>query len=142
MRRGDGADVVGDLKTISLPEALRELLMSLVRTVHSERLAMAADPVQREKLHYPCLVCVERFQKTGEEPMLVQLTRTVWWPTSSSGRHLKFKFKLQLGVVGLSVTRVTDCRCIPTGRSSRAPDLQGVTPPSREHIQFDRHRIR
>jgi len=67
--------VVGDLKKISLSDALGNL-MGLVRTVHGERLAMAADPQQREKLHYPCLVCVERFQKTGEEPMLVQLTRT------------------------------------------------------------------
>jgi MoaA/NifB/PqqE/SkfB family radical SAM enzyme len=72
---GDGEDVVGDLKKITLPQALGNL-MGLVKTVHSERLAMAADPVQREKLHYPCLVCVERFQKTGEDPMLVQLTRT------------------------------------------------------------------
>jgi hypothetical protein len=73
--QGDGDDVVGDLKKISLSDALGNL-MGLVRTVHRERLTMAADPQQREKLHYPCLVCVERFQKTGEEPMLVQLTRT------------------------------------------------------------------
>ncbi len=72
--KGDGEDVVGDLRRISLPEALGNLL-GLVRKVHGERLAMAADPQQREKLHYPCLVCVERFQKTSKEPMLVQLTR-------------------------------------------------------------------
>ena len=68
----DGADVVGDLKRESLPDALVSL-MGLVNQVHTERLAMAADPVQREKLHYPCLVCVERFNKTSEQPMMVQL---------------------------------------------------------------------
>ena len=69
----DGEDVVGDLKKESLAEALNKL-MGLVAKVHRERLAMANDPQQKEKLHYPCLVCVERFKKTGEQPMLVQVS--------------------------------------------------------------------
>ncbi len=62
----DGEDVVGDLKKQSLAEALSGL-MNLVNRVHQERLAMAQDPAQKEKLHYPCLVCLERFEKTGIE---------------------------------------------------------------------------
>jgi MoaA/NifB/PqqE/SkfB family radical SAM enzyme len=69
---GDGEDVVGDLKKESLTSALSKL-MNLVTKVHQERLEMAADPNQKDKLHYPCLVCVERFQKTGEKPILVQM---------------------------------------------------------------------
>lgn len=69
---GDGEDVVGDLKKISLSDALGNL-MNLIGKVHKERLAMAADPEQKEKLHYPCLVCVERFSKTSDQPMLVQV---------------------------------------------------------------------
>jgi hypothetical protein len=68
----DGEDVVGDLKRESLTEALGKL-MSLINKVHQERLAMAADPRQREKLHYPCLVCIERFGKTSERPLLAQM---------------------------------------------------------------------
>lgn len=68
----DGEDVVGDLKRESLSEALGKL-MNLVNKVHQERLVMAADPVQKDKLHYPCLVCVERFQKSSQESMLVQM---------------------------------------------------------------------
>jgi hypothetical protein len=71
--KGDGEDVVGDLKKIGLPQALGGL-MDLVTKVHKERLAMAADPVQKEKLHYPCLVCVDRFTKTSQQPALVQLS--------------------------------------------------------------------
>ncbi|MDQ3013277.1 MAG: hypothetical protein M3X11_21550, partial [Acidobacteriota bacterium] len=67
-----GEDVVGDLKKIKLPDALGNL-MDLVNKVHKERLAMAADPVQKEKLHYPCLVCVDRFTKTSQQPMLIQV---------------------------------------------------------------------
>ncbi|MGH9801467.1 MAG: hypothetical protein ACRD82_13970, partial [Blastocatellia bacterium] len=70
--QGDGEDVVGDLKKISLSEALGNL-MGLIGKVHKERLAMAADPAQKEKLHYPCLVCIDRFSKTSEQPMLVQV---------------------------------------------------------------------
>ncbi len=69
----DGEDVVGDLKKESLAEALGKL-MDLINKVHRERLAMAVDPQQKDKLHYPCLVCLDRFKKTGEEPMLVQMT--------------------------------------------------------------------
>jgi MoaA/NifB/PqqE/SkfB family radical SAM enzyme len=69
----DGEDVVGDLKRESLAEALGRL-MDLINKVHRERLAMAVDPQQKDKLHYPCLVCLDRFKKTGEEPMLVQMT--------------------------------------------------------------------
>lgn len=68
----DGEDVVGDLKQESLPQALGKL-MRLVNKVHEERLAMAVDPKQKEQLRYPCLVCVERFKKTSEEPLLVQM---------------------------------------------------------------------
>jgi MoaA/NifB/PqqE/SkfB family radical SAM enzyme len=68
----DGEDVVGDLKQESLPQALSKL-MRLINKVHQERLVMAGDPQQKEKLHYPCLVCVERFKKTSEAPMLVQM---------------------------------------------------------------------
>lgn len=68
----DGEDVVGDLKQESLSQVLSNL-MRLVNKVHEERLTMAGDPQQKEKLHYPCLVCVERFKKTSEEPMLVQM---------------------------------------------------------------------
>ncbi|MEP7342270.1 MAG: radical SAM protein [Acidobacteriota bacterium] len=71
--KGDGEDVVGDLKNVGLPQALSGL-MDLVTKVHKERLAMAADPVQKEKLHYPCLVCVDRFTKTSPQPALVQLS--------------------------------------------------------------------
>jgi hypothetical protein len=69
---GDGEDIVGDLKKESLVEAL-DKLVGLVSKVHRERLAMAGDPEQRDKLHYPCLVCIERFKKTGEQPMLIQV---------------------------------------------------------------------
>ncbi|MBP6821144.1 MAG: hypothetical protein KA368_06350, partial [Acidobacteria bacterium] len=69
----DGEDVVGDLKKVSLSDALGNL-MGLIGKVHKERLVMAADPVQKEKLHYPCLVCVDRFSKTSEQPMLVQVS--------------------------------------------------------------------
>ncbi len=68
----DGEDVVGDLKKESLAEALGKL-MNLVNKVHQERLAMTSAPRQKEKLHYPCLVCIERFGKTSEQPMLVQM---------------------------------------------------------------------
>lgn len=68
----DGEDVVGDLKRESLSEALSKL-MGLVTQVHRERLAMSQDSAQKEKLHYPCLVCLERFQKTTETPLLVQM---------------------------------------------------------------------
>lgn len=68
----DGEDVVGDLKQESLPRALSKL-MRLVNKVHEERLTMAGNPQQKEQLHYPCLVCVERFKKTSEGPMLVQM---------------------------------------------------------------------
>jgi hypothetical protein len=34
---------------------------------------MAVDPKQKDKLHYPCLVCIDRFKKTSEQPMLVQV---------------------------------------------------------------------
>jgi len=71
---GDGEDVVGDLRTSSLSESLR-LLMGLLQRLKGERLEMAADPALREKLHYPCLVCIERFKKTGAQTPLVQLTR-------------------------------------------------------------------
>jgi MoaA/NifB/PqqE/SkfB family radical SAM enzyme len=73
-RDGDenGEDVVGDLKRESLAEALGKL-MDLVNRVHRERLAMANDPRQKDKLHYPCLVCIDRFKKTSEQPMLVQM---------------------------------------------------------------------
>ncbi|MEK7834322.1 MAG: hypothetical protein AAB401_24760, partial [Acidobacteriota bacterium] len=64
---------VGDLKKVSLSEALGNL-MGLIGKVHKERLTMAADPVQKEKLHYPCLVCIDRFSKTSEQPMLVQVS--------------------------------------------------------------------
>ncbi|MGH9854609.1 MAG: radical SAM protein [Blastocatellia bacterium] len=69
----DGADVVGDLKQESLADALGKL-MDLINRVHRERLAMANDSQQKDILHYPCLVCIDRFKKTGEEPMLVQMT--------------------------------------------------------------------
>lgn len=68
----DGEDVVGDLKKESLSKALGGL-MNLINKVQHERLAMAADPVEKEKLHYPCLVCVERFKKSSEQSMLVQM---------------------------------------------------------------------
>jgi MoaA/NifB/PqqE/SkfB family radical SAM enzyme len=68
----DGEDVVGDLNKESLAEALSKL-MNLVNKVHQERLAMATDSLQREKLHYPCLVCIDRFGKTGGGPMLAQI---------------------------------------------------------------------
>ncbi len=69
---GDGEDVVGDLKKESLSEALAKL-MDLAGKVHRERLMMAGDPEQKDKLHYPCLVCIERFKKTSEQPLLVQM---------------------------------------------------------------------
>ena len=71
---GDGEDVVGDLRTNSLRESLHQL-MGLLQRLKGERLEMAADPAQREQLHYPCLVCIERFKKTGAQTPLVQLTR-------------------------------------------------------------------
>ncbi len=70
----DGEDVVGDLKRESLADALGKL-MDLINRVHRERLAMAVDPKQKDKLHYPCLVCIDRFKKTSEQPMLVQMKR-------------------------------------------------------------------
>jgi MoaA/NifB/PqqE/SkfB family radical SAM enzyme len=69
----DGEDVIGDLRRKSLPQLLSRL-MDLVNQVHKERLAMAVDAQQADKLHYPCLVCLDRFRKTGDEPMMVQLT--------------------------------------------------------------------
>jgi MoaA/NifB/PqqE/SkfB family radical SAM enzyme len=66
---GEGEDVVGDLKKESLSDALGRL-MDLVNKVHRERLLMAADPEQKDKLHYPCLVCIGRFKKTSELPIL------------------------------------------------------------------------
>lgn len=71
--KGDGEDVIGDLRQESLPQSLAKL-MDLTSRVHKERLTMASDPKQANKLHYPCLVCIERFRKTSEEPMMVQLT--------------------------------------------------------------------
>ena len=70
--KGDGEDVVGDLRRQSLPEAMSRL-MDLVNRVHHERLALAADAQRAESLHYPCLVCIDRFRKTTEEPMKVQI---------------------------------------------------------------------
>jgi MoaA/NifB/PqqE/SkfB family radical SAM enzyme len=74
-RDGDGEDVIGDLKRESLTELLPKL-MNLVSRVHQERVQMTTIPEQAEKLHYPCLVCIDRFRKTTAEPMLVQLTGT------------------------------------------------------------------
>jgi MoaA/NifB/PqqE/SkfB family radical SAM enzyme len=71
---GDGEDVVGDLRTGSLSESLHHL-MGLLQRLKGERLEMAANPTLREKLHYPCLVCIERFKKTSAQTPLVQLTR-------------------------------------------------------------------
>lgn len=68
----NGEDVVGDLKEESLADALGKL-MDLINRVHRERLAMAIDPKQKDKLRYPCLVCIDRFKKTSEQPMLVQV---------------------------------------------------------------------
>jgi MoaA/NifB/PqqE/SkfB family radical SAM enzyme len=75
-RDGDenGEDVVGDLKRERLADALGKL-MDLINRVHRERLAMAVDPKQKDALHYPCLVCIDRFKKTSEQPMLVQMQR-------------------------------------------------------------------
>lgn len=67
-----GEDVVGDLKQQSFSTALSKL-MELVKQVHQERLAMANDPLRKDELHYPCLVCIDRFSKTTEAPMLVQM---------------------------------------------------------------------
>lgn len=69
----NGTDVVGDLKKESLASALSQL-MKLVTLVHQERLELAKDGASEEKLHYPCLVCIDRFRKTSEQPMLVQLS--------------------------------------------------------------------
>ncbi len=71
----NGDDVVGDLKKESLASALSRL-MDLVTRVHHERLELAKNGDGEEKLHYPCLVCIDRFRKTSEEPMLVQIGRT------------------------------------------------------------------
>jgi MoaA/NifB/PqqE/SkfB family radical SAM enzyme len=71
-KEGEGEDVVGDLRRESLQEAMARL-MNLVNRVHRERLEMATDPEQAAKLHYPCLVCLDRFKKTSHQPM-VQLT--------------------------------------------------------------------
>lgn len=71
--KGDGEDVIGDLRQESLSQSLAKL-MDLTSRVHKERLTMASDPQQADKLHYPCLVCIERFRKTSEEPLMVQLT--------------------------------------------------------------------
>ena len=68
----DGEDVIGDLRRDSLPATLSRL-MKLINQVHQERLEMSFDPERKEQLHYPCLVCLERFGKTKEEPMMVQL---------------------------------------------------------------------
>ncbi len=68
----DGEDVVGDLRKESLPTALSRLI-KLVNTVHQERLEMAVNPAKKEELHYPCLVCLERFGKTTEETSMVQI---------------------------------------------------------------------
>ena len=68
----DGEDVVGDLKKESVADALRRL-MDLVNRVHQERLMLVKDGQAEEKLHYPCLVCIDRFRKTSEQPMLVQI---------------------------------------------------------------------
>ncbi|HZS07566.1 MAG TPA: radical SAM protein [Blastocatellia bacterium] len=71
--KGDGMDVIGDLRRTSLPELLSQL-MDLINRVHKERLEMAADPERADQLHYPCLVCIDRFRKTSAEPMMVQLS--------------------------------------------------------------------
>jgi MoaA/NifB/PqqE/SkfB family radical SAM enzyme len=68
----DGEDVVADLQQQSLPTALSRV-MKLINQVHSERLEMAADPARREQLHYPCLVCLDRFGKTKAESAFVPL---------------------------------------------------------------------
>lgn len=68
----NGTDVVGDLKKESLAVALSRL-MELVTRVHQERLELAKSGESEEKLHYPCLVCIDRFRKTGEQPMLIQI---------------------------------------------------------------------
>ncbi|MBI3423005.1 MAG: radical SAM protein [Acidobacteria bacterium] len=69
---GDGEDVIGDLKKESLSAALSKL-MDLVTRVQRERLDMAKSGQYEEKLHYPCLACIDRFRKTSEQPMLVQI---------------------------------------------------------------------
>lgn len=71
---GDGEDVIGDLRTSSLRESLHQL-MRLLQRLKGERLEMAADSARRDQLHYPCLVCIERFKKTGAQTPLIQLTR-------------------------------------------------------------------
>jgi MoaA/NifB/PqqE/SkfB family radical SAM enzyme len=68
----NGTDVVGDLKKESLVTALSQL-MRLVTRVHQERLELATSGAGEEKLHYPCLVCIDRFRKTSEQPMFVQI---------------------------------------------------------------------
>lgn len=68
----NGTDVVGDLKKESLATALSRL-MTLVALVHQERLELAKAGAGEEKLHYPCLVCIDRFRKTGGQPMLTQI---------------------------------------------------------------------
>jgi MoaA/NifB/PqqE/SkfB family radical SAM enzyme len=68
----NGTDVVGDLKKESLVAALSQL-MGLVTRVHQERLELATSGEGEEKLHYPCLVCIDRFRKTSEQPMLIQI---------------------------------------------------------------------
>jgi MoaA/NifB/PqqE/SkfB family radical SAM enzyme len=68
----DGEDVIADLHHQSLPTALSRV-MALIKQVHQERLEMAADPARREQLHYPCLVCLDRFGKTKAESAFVPL---------------------------------------------------------------------
>ena len=67
-----GEDVIGDLKKEPLADALKRL-MNLVNQVHQDRLALARDGQTDEKFHYPCLACIDRFRKTSEQPMLVQI---------------------------------------------------------------------
>lgn len=71
--KGDGEDVIGDLRRESLPDLLARL-MDLINREKKARLSLSTDPQHAEKLHYPCLVCMERFRKTSDEPMMVQLT--------------------------------------------------------------------
>lgn len=67
-----GADVIGDLKQEPLADALKRL-MDLVNQVHQERLEQARDGQADEKFYFPCLACIERFGKTSEAPLLVQI---------------------------------------------------------------------
>jgi MoaA/NifB/PqqE/SkfB family radical SAM enzyme len=70
--RQDGEDVLGDLKEESLAKGLKRM-MELVTRVHQERLELAKNGDCEEQFHYPCLACIGRFRKTGEQPLLVQI---------------------------------------------------------------------